>query len=172
MIGTVVDVALAAAATFVSMTAAPPSKNMTTMSALQEDTTAPALQEDTTTPTLQEDTTTPTFQEDTTTPPLQEDSDTTLPPLQEHTTTPSLRGYVATLPPPPRLATMSVDALETALAKLKVTGTTATQLLQAVREEEDKLYSAARQSRQTGAVLERTCLHLYETNPGYSDEVV
>jgi hypothetical protein len=67
------------------------------------------------------------------------------------------------------MAFISVDALEAALAKLKVTSITATQLLQAVREEENNLYS---RPKQTGAVPPRTCLHSYASNLNYSDGMV
>jgi hypothetical protein len=60
---------------------------------------------------------------------------------------------MTTVPPPPEMAFIRVDALEAALAKLKVTSITATQLLQAVREEENNFHS---RPKETGVVLPST----------------
>jgi hypothetical protein len=89
--------------------------------------------------------------------------------LATATTISSLQESMTTLPPPPDMAFISVDALKAALAKLKVTSITATQLLQAVREEENNLYS---RPKQTGAVLPCMCLHSYASNLNYSDGMV
>jgi hypothetical protein len=50
-----------------------------------------------------------------------------------------------------------VDALEAALAKLKVTGITATQLLHAVYEEESRLAPTPSRPEQTEAVPSFVC---------------
>ena len=84
----------------------------------------------------------------------------------------SLQVPTTTPPPLPNGVFIRVDALEAALAKLKVTGITATQLLHAVYEEESNLAPTPSRPEQTVAVPTRTCLHLYAINRGHSDGIV
>ena len=71
-------------------------------------------------------------------------------------TTPPLPSGIT--PPPVGFAsTISIKALEAALVKLKITGITATQLLEAVHEEENKLHSTSHWSRASTYVPPSVC---------------
>ena len=80
---------------------------------------------------------------------------------------------MTTCPRPPDVVFIRVDALEAALEKLKVTGITATQLLHAVREEEDNLPPTISEPEQTGAYLNVCAFICMGVTPhGHSDGII